>query len=175
MRVALTLLLAWVAAQVCVWLATPIPWMIGPLLATSLVSMMGAPTESWSPLRNTGQWVIGAALGLYFTPEVGKLVAGLWWAIALGIGWALALGLVDRVVDRGSVVEEAVGLADTIAQHGPIVARYAKEAVRAGQDLSMAQGMRLEADLNILLQSTEDRAEGIRSFIEKRPPVYRGE
>jgi enoyl-CoA hydratase/carnithine racemase len=88
---------------------------------------------------------------------------------------ALALGLVDRVVDRDSVVEEAVGLADTIAQHGPIAARYAKEAVRAGQDLSMAQGMRLEADLNILLQSTEDRAEGIRSFIEKRPPVYRGE
>jgi hypothetical protein len=92
-RVALTLLLAWVAAQVCVWLGTPIPWMIGPLLATSLVSMLGAPTESWTPLRNTGQWVIGAALGLYFTPEVGKLVAGLWWAIALGIGWALALGL----------------------------------------------------------------------------------
>ncbi|MDR7151814.1 membrane AbrB-like protein [Hydrogenophaga palleronii] len=92
-RVALTLLLAWVAAQVCVWLGTPIPWMIGPLLATSLVSMLGAPTESWTPLRNTGQWVIGAALGLYFTPEVGKLVAGLWWAIALGIAWALALGL----------------------------------------------------------------------------------
>lgn len=93
LRVTLTLLLAWVAAQVCVWLSTPIPWMIGPLLATSLVSMTGAPTESWTPFRNTGQWVIGAALGLYFTPEVGKLVAGLWWAIALGIGWALALGL----------------------------------------------------------------------------------
>ncbi|HEX5738481.1 MAG TPA: AbrB family transcriptional regulator [Hydrogenophaga sp.] len=92
-RVALTLLLAWVAAQACVWLATPIPWMIGPLLATSLVSVLGAPTESWAPLRNAGQWVIGAALGLYFTPEVGRLVAGLWWAIALGIAWALALGL----------------------------------------------------------------------------------
>ena len=88
---------------------------------------------------------------------------------------ALALGLVDRVVDRNSVVEEAVGLADTIAQHGPIAVRYAKEAVRVGQDLSMAQGMRLEADLNILLQSTEDRAEGIRSFIEKRKPEYKGE
>lgn len=92
-RVVLTLLLALAAALVCVWLRTPIPWMIGPLLATSLVSVLGAPTESWAPFRNTGQWVIGTALGLYFTPAVGALVASLWWAIALGIAWALMLGL----------------------------------------------------------------------------------
>ena len=93
LRVALTLLLAYAAARLCVWLQTPIPWMIGPLLASSLVSVLGAPTASWNPLRNAGQWVIGAALGLYFTPAVGALVVGLWWAIALGIAWALALGL----------------------------------------------------------------------------------
>ena len=92
-RTALTLLLACAAAQLCVWLGTPIPWMIGPLVATSLVSVLGAPTESWIPLRNAGQWVIGTALGLYFTPAVGALVAGLWWGVALGIAWALALGL----------------------------------------------------------------------------------
>ncbi|MGI9217873.1 MAG: AbrB family transcriptional regulator [Hydrogenophaga sp.] len=92
-RVLLTLLLALAAAELCVWLHTPIPWMIGPLLATSLVSVFGAPTASWIPARNTGQWVIGCALGLYFTPAVGALVVGLWWAIALGIAWALALGL----------------------------------------------------------------------------------
>ncbi len=92
-RVLLTLLLALAAARLCLWLNTPIPWMIGPLLATSLVSMLGARTESWTPLRNAGQWVIGVALGLYFTPEVGALVASLWWAIALGIAWALVLGL----------------------------------------------------------------------------------
>ncbi|MEX1165529.1 MAG: AbrB family transcriptional regulator [Hydrogenophaga sp.] len=92
-RIAFTLLLAWIAARVCVALHTPIPWMIGPLVAVSLVSVLGAPTESWTPFRNTGQWVIGAALGLYFTPEVGALIAGLWWAIALGVAWALAMGL----------------------------------------------------------------------------------
>lgn len=93
LRVSLTLLLAFSAAKFCVWLNTPIPWMLGPLLATALVSVLGAPTASWVPLRNGGQWVIGAALGLYFTPAVGALVVGLWWAIALGIVWALALGL----------------------------------------------------------------------------------
>lgn len=92
-RVLGTLVLAYAAARLCVWLGTPIPWMIGPLLATSLCSMMGVPTASWVALRNGGQWVIGAALGLYFTPAVGALVAQLWWAIALGVVWALALGL----------------------------------------------------------------------------------
>lgn len=89
----LTLVLAWAAARLCVWWDTPIPWMIGPLVSTALVSVCGAPTASWIPLRNTGQWVIGAALGLYFTPAVGSLVVGLWWAIVLGVAWSLALGL----------------------------------------------------------------------------------
>ena len=92
-RVLSTLLIALGAALMCVWLHTPIPWMIGPLVVVSLVSMVGVPTESWTPLRNTGQWVIGTALGLYFTPEVGALIASLWWAIVLGVVWALALGL----------------------------------------------------------------------------------
>ncbi|ART50651.1 hypothetical protein CBP34_01835 [Acidovorax carolinensis] len=91
-RVALTLALSWAAAAACVALHTPVPWMIGPLLATSLLSIGGAPTESWAPLRNAGQWSIGASLGLYFTPQVVALVASLWWAIALGIVWALVLG-----------------------------------------------------------------------------------
>lgn len=91
-RVASTLALAWAAAAACVALHTPLPWMIGPLLATSLLSMAGAPTESWAPLRNGGQWAIGASLGLYFTPQVVALVASLWWAIGLGIVWALVLG-----------------------------------------------------------------------------------
>ncbi|RYX96787.1 MAG: AbrB family transcriptional regulator [Comamonadaceae bacterium] len=92
-RVAFTLVLALAAACLCVWLRTPLPWMIGPLLATAFASMLGGPTASWTPLRNIGQWTIGCALGLYFTPQVVALVAGLWWAILLGIFWALGLGV----------------------------------------------------------------------------------
>ncbi len=91
-RTALTLLVALAAAELCVWLHTPIPWMLGPLLATAVASVLGAPTRSAALLRNGGQWVIGAALGLYFTPQVGELVVSLWWAIALAVVWALALG-----------------------------------------------------------------------------------
>ncbi|MNU97894.1 putative ammonia monooxygenase [compost metagenome] len=91
-RVLATLVLALAAAVGCVALHTPLPWMIGPLLATSVVSIAGSPTQSWGPLRNAGQWTIGVALGLYFTPQVAALISGLWWAIVLGIVWALFLG-----------------------------------------------------------------------------------
>jgi membrane AbrB-like protein len=92
LRVAGTLAIGLAAALVCVWLRTPLPWMIGPLLASSIVSILGAPTRSSPLLRNAAQWIIGAALGLYFTPQVTALVGSLWWAILLAVAWALALG-----------------------------------------------------------------------------------
>jgi hypothetical protein len=92
LRSAGTLALALAAALLCVWLRTPLPWMIGPLLAASIASVLGAPTRSWPPLRNAAQWLIATALGLYFTPQVTALVATLWWAILLAIVWALGLG-----------------------------------------------------------------------------------
>ena len=51
MRVGCTLLLALAAALLCVQLETPIPWMLGPLLATALCSVLGAPTASLNPLQ----------------------------------------------------------------------------------------------------------------------------
>lgn len=89
-----TLVLATLAAFAWRALSLPLPWMLGPLLATAAASLAGAPTQSWTPLRNTGQWLIGTALGLYFTPEVTALVLRLWWAVLLAVAWALALGWV---------------------------------------------------------------------------------
>lgn len=92
LRTGLTLLGALLAALLCEALGTPIPWMLGPLLCTACASMAGLATRSSGRLRNLGQWIIGAALGLYFTPQVGALVLQLWWAIGLGIVWALGMG-----------------------------------------------------------------------------------
>lgn len=87
---------------------------------------------------------------------------------------ALSIGLVNRVVPSGGLAQETQRLAVAIAAGGPIAARYAKEAVTKGADLSLAEGLRLEADLNTILQSTGDRTEGLQSFIEKRPPHFTG-
>ena len=87
---------------------------------------------------------------------------------------ALAMGLVAQVVEPGQVLRSAQEMASAIAGHGPVAARYLKEAVVKGMDMALDQGLRLEADLNVILQSTADRAEGIRSFLERRAPRFRG-
>ena len=47
--------------------------------------------------------------------------------------------------------------------------------MRASADLTLAAGVRLEQDLYVLLQTTRDRAEGVRAFLAKRRPRFRGE
>ncbi len=83
---------------------------------------------------------------------------------------ALHIGLVQLVGDAASADE----MAAAFAAGAPIAAAYAKEAVGAGSEMALGQGVRLEADLNFLLHSTADRAEGLRSFSERRPPHYEG-
>lgn len=87
---------------------------------------------------------------------------------------ARSIGLVNRITEAGKLLEETRRLAENIAAGGPIATRYAKEAISKGIDLTLPQGLRLEADLNIILQSTADRAEGLRSFAEKRTPRFTG-
>ncbi len=87
---------------------------------------------------------------------------------------ALRIGLVNEVSDPGNADNRAVELAGSIAAHGPTALRYVKEAVLAGLDGPLGSGLRLEADLSFLLQSTSDRHEGISSFLERRTPEYRG-
>ena len=85
---------------------------------------------------------------------------------------AQALGLVNRVVSGDRLLPETRELAGQIIAAAPLAARYAKEAVQKGLDLSLHQGLSLEADLNTILQSTSDRGEGIRSFLERRLPRF---
>jgi membrane AbrB-like protein len=133
----LALLLALAAAQLCLWLDTPLPWMIGPLFATAAACMLGAPLRAPLAVRAAGQWAIGTALGLYFTaPVVGALVsyAGsilLAVVFALGIGWAFS-ALLRRLsgLDRATCFfAMAVGGASEMAtqgeRHGAAVERVA--------------------------------------------------
>ena len=88
---------------------------------------------------------------------------------------ALAIGLVNKVVNSEALASEAESLAKTIAGNAPIALRYAREAVNKGLDLTLEQGLRLEADLYLLLHTTADRTEGITAFLAKRPPRFKGQ
>jgi len=87
---------------------------------------------------------------------------------------ALEIGLVNKVVGGGKLASEVEVMAETIAAKAPIALGYAKEAVNKGLDLTLEQGLCLEADLYFLLHTTVDRTEGIDAFRQKRPPQFRG-
>lgn len=84
------------------------------------------------------------------------------------------IGLVNKVVPPQELLAVVMDMAKEIASKGPIALRYAKEAVHKGMDLTLEQGLRLEADLYFLLHTTSDRTEGIRAFQEKRSPQFEG-
>ncbi len=92
LRIAATLAAALAGALAALALHLPLPWMIGPLLVTAALGIAGRPVAASRRLRNVGQWMIGIALGLYFTPAVVEMLLKLAPAVAAGALWALALG-----------------------------------------------------------------------------------
>jgi enoyl-CoA hydratase/carnithine racemase len=104
----------------------------------------------------------------------GKALEFLLTAATINAAEALETGLVSRVVPPEALAGEVAGLAETIAAKGPVALRYLKEAINKGMDLTLEQGLRLEADLYFLLHTTADRTEGIKSYLEKRRPEYKG-
>lgn len=87
---------------------------------------------------------------------------------------AQRIGLVSKVVPLKELMPLAKNMAQTMASQSPLALSFAKEAINKGLDLTMEQGLRLEADLYFLLHTTKDRTEGIKAFREKRPPKFRG-
>jgi enoyl-CoA hydratase/carnithine racemase len=87
---------------------------------------------------------------------------------------AAAWGLVATVVERARLRGAAAATAHALARRGPLALRLAKEAVTRALDLPLADGIRMEQDLYVLLQTTADRREGVRAFLERRPPRFAG-
>jgi len=87
---------------------------------------------------------------------------------------ALRIGLVGAVVPRERLLPEAEAIAHRIAERGPLAVRYAKEAISRGVEMPLEQALRFENDLTVILQTTEDRAEGVRAFLEKRKAEFKG-
>lgn len=88
---------------------------------------------------------------------------------------AMRIGLVTYLAkDRKELASRTGEVAQAIVTRGPVAVRMVKDAVRKGYDMTLDQGIRLEEDLYALLQTTADRAEGVRAFLDKRKPLFRG-
>ena len=87
----------------------------------------------------------------------------------------LSLGLANRVVPEGELERAARAYAAELAANAPLALRAAKQAILEGEGLSMPAGLQAEGDAYRELIHTRDREEGLRAFLEKRPPTWKGE
>jgi enoyl-CoA hydratase len=87
---------------------------------------------------------------------------------------AFQLGLVNRVVPAADLEPKTMEMANRIAEMSPVALRMAKEAVKAASRSNLDEGLRREVDLFALCFSSEDKDEGVRAFLEKRKPEFKG-
>ena len=128
-------------------------------------------------LRETALAILPGAGGTQRLPRlIGPARAKRWifTARAHSAEEALADGVADRVVSAEGLDHEAMRWAETIASHGPVAIQLAKKAIDRGLDLPLPEALRLEWECYLGTLGTEDRAEGLRAFAEKRPPRYEG-
>ena len=87
---------------------------------------------------------------------------------------AFTLGLVNMVVPAAALEAKTMEIANRIAEKSPIALRMAKEAVKTASRANLDEGLRREVDLFALCFSSEDKDEGVKAFLEKRKPNFKG-
>ncbi len=87
---------------------------------------------------------------------------------------AFDAGLLTRVVPAEVYLEEAVHLAKEIAERPPIAVRIAKDTINKAFETPLSEGIEYERKAFYMLFDTEDQKEGMKAFMEKRKPKYKG-
>ena len=87
---------------------------------------------------------------------------------------ALRVGLVNEVTAPADLIPRAEAIAQKIIANAPLAVQYAMEAVNKGMEMTLAEGLFLEAALFGVCCSTEDKKEGTTAFLEKRAAQFKG-
>ena len=143
-RVAGGLALSALGGAVCAWIGTPLPWMIGSMLAMAVAQMAGAGLDTLRGSRDAGLLVVGITLGLYFTAPVVREVATFWpWFLALGVA-AHAVGtLSSLLLARLSGVDRATAYFGSMPGGASEMSQLAEQHGAQADKVAIAHSMRI--------------------------------
>jgi len=124
---------------------------------------------------------LGIIPGFGGTQRLTRLV-GAGWASELVLSGepidaatAERIGLVNRAVPHDALMEEARTVARRILSKGPRAIALAKAAIHQALETSLSAGLAFETEAFGLVGATADKTEGMKAFLEKRKPAFRGE
>lgn len=86
---------------------------------------------------------------------------------------AVRIGLVNRIDNEGTPLEIGRRYLEPFLGHSLCALYFAREAIRRGGQVGLVDGLRIERDLSTLAFRSEDAAEGLRAFVDKRPPSFK--
>jgi enoyl-CoA hydratase len=153
-------------------------WALGTGLELTMVCTLRVASSSakmGQPEVKLG--IIPGAGGTYRLPRLvgmGRAMEMILTGEPVTADQALAMGLVNRVVPPEKLMEEVRTLAQTIAALPKLAVQYAKEAVLRCVEGSLVEGLAHESYLHALACGTQDKKEGVASFLEKRDPKFTG-
>ncbi len=99
----------------------------------------------------------------------------IWTARRLSAAEAREFRIVNHVTPKGGALAKAREIVEAMSKNGPLAIMMVKQSVDRGLDMPLSQGFLQEADLAYLLTWSEDRAEGLKAFAERRPAKFKGQ
>ncbi len=115
-----------------------------------------------------GTWLLPRLIGLAKAKELaltGKFLSG---------DEAVEWGLASRVVPWGRLLDEALAVANELAQGAPLAQRFIKAGLERSFDMSFEQALAFEDQAQAVCLMSADVAEGVRAFLQKRDPEFTG-
>lgn len=142
-----------------------------------LCDMIVAGEGSQFGLPETRLGLMPGGAGTQTLPRlIGKPLAKelMWTGRRLSAQEALGLRIVNHVAEKGKAIDLAREVAGKIAGNSPLSAMFCKQAIERGMNVTLQEGMNIEADSFFSLAFSTDKEEGLSSFREKRDPKFTG-